>query len=429
MTLPGESSYSHVKEIWKSFDGVESRDEQDCHRPMKLLFVHQHLGAFGGAEANIQLSAAELRARGHQLSLLYQKPTGKGEEAWRDLFTSCTRIETNGGADSFRNILKRDNPDAIYLHTLPDVQVLRALVDSRVPVVRMVHDHALYCLRGYKYNVLSRKICTRPASAACIFPCLAPIARNHDGLFPIKWSSFSERLEQIRLNRLFDHFIVYSDYSRQELIRNGFDAAKISIHVPIESRGDAMAVSSFSDRNLILSAGQIIRGKGVDLLLRALTHVQAPFECLIFGDGNHRVHCERLCRRLGLSERVHFMGYVPRAELWQHYLDATVFAMSSVWPEPFGAVGLEAMRYGLPVVAFDAGGIKEWLIDRVNGFLVPHMDRAHFAARVEQLLRDKTLAREMGAKGAEMLRQKFDFTKYVDGLEAMFSRTIEEGRS
>jgi len=102
--------------------------------------------------------------------------------------------------------------------------------------------------------------------------------------------------------------------------------------------------------------------------------------------------------------------------------------MSSVWPEPFGAVGLEAMRYGLPVVAFDAGGIKEWLIDNVNGFLVPHMDRSRFANRVEQLLQDKTLARQMGARGSELVREKYNFNRYIDGLEAMFVQAIAEGK-
>jgi len=80
-----------------------------------------------------------------------------------------------------------------------------------------------------------------------------------------------------------------------------------------------------------------------------------------------------------------------------YYSDASVAVVSSAWPEPFGAVGLEAMRYGLPLVAFDAGGVKEWLMDGVSGFLVPHMDRAQFAARIEHLLRDKSLARQMGA--------------------------------
>jgi glycosyltransferase involved in cell wall biosynthesis len=100
-----------------------------------------------------------------------------------------------------------------------------------------------------------------------------------------------------------------------------------------------------------------------------------------------------------------------------------------VWPEPFGAVGLEAMRYGLPVVAFDAGGIAEWLDHGENGFLVPHMDCAQFAARVEHLLRDKPLARRMGAAGRILAREKFNFTRYIDGLEEMFSRVIQEAQS
>src|SRR6185436_12837217 len=96
--------------------------------------------------------------------------------------------------------------------------------------------------------------------------------------------------------------------------------------------------------------------------------------CLILGDGNHRAHCERLCRKLGLEDRVQFRGFILRHELKDFYLESSVFVVSSLWPEPFGLVGPEAMRYGLPVVAFDAGGIKEWLIDGQNGYLVPWKD-------------------------------------------------------
>jgi len=99
-----------------------------------------------------------------------------------------------------------------------------------------------------------------------------------------------------------------------------------------------------------------------------------------------------------------------------------VVVVSSVWPEPFGAVGLEGMRYGLPVVAFDAGGIKEWLIDGCNGFLIPWMDRAAFAAKVEQLLRDKPLARELGEHGRRAIAEHYEFSKYIDGLEELFER-------
>src|SRR4030095_12504297 len=100
-----------------------------------------------------------------------------------------------------------------------------------------------------------------------------------------------------------------------------------------------------------------------------------PFECLILGDGNHRSYCESLTKQLGLSDRVKFKGFVPQDELKSYYRECTVVALSSVWPEPIATVGLEVMRHGLPVVAFDVGGVSEWLVDGCNGFLVPWMDR------------------------------------------------------
>jgi len=114
----------------------------------------------------------------------------------------------------------------------------------------------------------------------------------------------------------------------------------------------------FASENLVLFAGQIIRGKGVDLLLKALAKLTVPFECLILGDGNHRPYCQRLCTRLNLAERVQFRGFVPADELQKFYVDASVFVVPSVWPEPFGMVGPEAMRYGLPVVRLRRGGHK-----------------------------------------------------------------------
>jgi len=78
------------------------------------------------------------------------------------------------------------------------------------------------------------------------------------------------------------------------------------------------------------------------------------------------------------------------------------------------------------VVAFDAGGIREWLIDGYNGCLVPWMDRAAYAARVEELLRNKALARQMGERGRELVTEHYDFSSYITGLEALFARVVAE---
>jgi glycosyltransferase involved in cell wall biosynthesis len=188
-------------------------------------------------------------------------------------------------------------------------------------------------------------------------------------------------------------------------------------------------VASFNKRNLILFAGQIIRGKGVDLLLKALARLRVLFECIILGDGNYRSHCQRLCARLNLADRVQFRGFVPADELEQFYLDASVFAVPSIWPEPFGMVGPEAMRYGLPVVAFDSGGISEWLTHGENGFLASWKDVETFALQIELLLRNKYLARQMGENGRERVNRVYSAERQVDNLERLFLTVADNAKT
>jgi glycosyltransferase involved in cell wall biosynthesis len=293
----------------------------------------------------------------------------------------------------------------------------------------MVHDHEMYCLRQYKYNPVTRAICTRSASGFCIFPCLAPLSRNRAGGFPVKWASYADRQREMQLSRQCDRLIVYSEYSKAELVGNGFDADRIHLHVPIRCWGSNGPVSSFSDRNLLLFAGQIIRGKGVDILLKALSKTTVPFECLILGDGSHRPYCEQLSKKLGLQNRVKFAGYVPHDQMREFYLEASVFAMPSVWPEPFGMAGPEAMRYGIPVVAFNAGGIREWLHNGENGFLAPWMDADAFAARLQLLLSNKALARALGRTGMAEVNRVYDSRSQVNRLEHLFRDLSSEGQS
>jgi len=390
---------------------------------MKLLFVHQHLGALGGAEATIHLTARELSRRGYSLALLHGRGTGCNEGAWREVFPSTFPLPQQNAGHAVSAALREFRPDLIYIHNMANLEVLQALVNSGLASVRMVHDHEMYCMRGYKYNYFTRSICTRPASSHCIFPCLAFLGRNRKGQFPLSWVSYLGKRKEIRLNQRFDAFLVYSEYTKQELIRNGFAASRIHCHIPIDCGRNNGSVSSFT-RNRILYAGQIIRGKGVDILLKALAKVESPFECLILGDGNHRKRCERLAHRLGLSSRVQFKGFVSREELQKFYLESSVFVLSSVWPEPFGLTGPEAMRYGLPVVAFDAGGIREWLIDGENGYLVPWMDTARFAQRIDRLLGDKDLARRLGRRALELVKEKYKATGQIDHLETLFRSLI-----
>lgn len=392
---------------------------------MKVLFVHERFGAFGGAEANVLVTARELKRRGHTVGLLHGASTGQAEMLWTETFEPRFLLE-GGGSTGTQRALENFEPDVVFVHKLADLDALEALVASGVPLARMIHDHDLCCMRSYKYSVFTRKICNRALSRYCMFPCGASLQRKRAGLFPLRWVSYASKRRELNLNRQFHRMIVATLYMKGELLRNGFEGERIEVHPPATQAPGETIASSFSDRNLIVYAGQVIRGKGVDVLLEALSLVKTPFRCVILGDGNHRAYCEALSRRLGLADRVSFTGFVPQPELAAYYREASVAVLSSVWPEPFGAVGLEAMRHGLPVVGFDAGGIREWLVSGYNGYLVPWMDRAAFAERVEELLINKKRAREMGQRGCRLVQNKFNFASYISNVETTLMEVVEK---
>ena len=392
---------------------------------MRVLYVHERFGSLGGAEANVVIVAEELSKRGHEVGILHGPGTGRGEDHWSDVFSYRAPLDQSNPESSVHQGVMAFRPDVIFVHKIDDLAVIEALLESGCPLVRMVHDHDIYCMRSYKYNYFTRKICTRPASLACVFPCMGCLVKGDEGSLPVKWSSYRNKKREIALNRKFDRMCVVTTYMRDELLRNGFSGDRIEIHPPVPRSGQAGLRSRFSDRNLILYAGQIIRGKGVDVLLRALSKVTEPFECIILGDGNQREECERLSEHLGLADRVHFKGFVPQEELKSYYEDCSVVALSSVWPEPIATIGLEVMRYALPVVAFAAGGIKDWLKDGENGFLVPWMDEEAYAGRIDTLLADKERARRMGQAGFDRVSRDYDFEDYLSGIENLFASVME----
>ena len=394
---------------------------------MRLLYVHERFGPLGGAEANILLTAQELKFRGHEVAIAFGGSDQSAGNEW--LGTFGTRFSLDETPTALEAALAVFNPDVVFLHKHSDSRILHALSEAYAPVVRMVHDHDLYCMRSYKYNFFTRQVCNRAASAYCVFPCGACVVRSSGSGLPIRWVSYLAKRREIETNKKFHRMVVATDYMRDELLRNGFSPDKIENHAPVPRTGRASDSPTFGSRNLIVYSGQIIRGKGVDVLLRALAKVGSPFECRIFGDGNQRSKCELLSRRLGISDSVHFEGFVPQSQIAEAYRDASLAVMSSLWPEPFGAAGLEAMRIGLPVVAFDAGGISEWLIDGVNGKLIAWGDTRAFALAVDNLLQDKTLARTMGVNGQTFANKRFNMDSYIDGLEGLFERASSGHKS
>src|SRR5207248_662901 len=100
----------------------------------------------------------------------------------------------------------------------------------------------------------------------------------------------------------------------------------------------------------VVFVGRLVSDKGVDVLLEALARL-GDVSAVIAGDGPERHALEEQASTLGLGGRVRFSGWVSSTEREKLFAGATVFVLPSLWEEPFGIVGLEALAAGLPVVA------------------------------------------------------------------------------
>jgi glycosyltransferase involved in cell wall biosynthesis len=105
-----------------------------------------------------------------------------------------------------------------------------------------------------------------------------------------------------------------------------------------------------------------------------------------------------------------------------------VFAFPSLM-EGLGLAIIEAQAMGLAVVASDVGGVYTLIKDGISGFLVQPRDPKALAEAILRLLRDKKLARGLGLRAREQVRQKFNLEQMVDGIEQVYKDILRGGRT
>ena len=153
-----------------------------------------------------------------------------------------------------------------------------------------------------------------------------------------------------------------------------------------------------ADDGYVLFIGRLVPQKGAALLLHAFSvviHRYPESRLVIAGDGELELFLKRVTRYLGISHRVSFVSWQTGRELVEVYRRAQ-FAVIPSYYEPFGLVALEAMACGRPVIASRTGGLKEIIIDGVNGYLVPIGDHLQLAQRMVKLIGDAEHRRSMG---------------------------------
>jgi D-inositol-3-phosphate glycosyltransferase len=179
---------------------------------------------------------------------------------------------------------------------------------------------------------------------------------------------------------------------RIDLRPNGFPGAPAAMSGALRSLTGTPA-----EAPLVLSVGRIASGKGLDLLIHAVTGIRGSHLAIVGPDDGHgtSAQLQRLSFELGIADRVHLVGPLAHDEVMKAYADADVVALASAH-ESFGMVAAEAAAAGTAILVTDRCGVAELLADAA--FVVPY-DRNAITAALERLLADVDLRARLGAAG------------------------------
>ncbi len=206
-----------------------------------------------------------------------------------------------------------------------------------------------------------------------------------------------------------------------QLVENGVD---LSVW-----RSDSTASKQTNQQVHFVFLGRLADWKGVDLLLKAFVPVATKIDAVleIIGDGEMRGELEAQTAHLGLSGKIVFSGWQSQDRCAIKLQQADVLVLPSL-REPGGAVILEAMAVGLPVIALNWGGPKDY-IDSTCGILVEPDSREAFVKGLTEamlkLAQSPELRQSMGRAGYSRVREHFDWERKVDRMIEIYQQTID----
>jgi glycosyltransferase involved in cell wall biosynthesis len=183
-------------------------------------------------------------------------------------------------------------------------------------------------------------------------------------------------------------------------------------------------------RRVALVVSRLVPIKNVALAVEAMALAaaqQADLLLAIVGDGPLRSALDARVAALGLSDRVIFAGRVPHEQLPAWYRSADLFVLSSEFDNSPN-VALEAMACGLPVVATDVGGLREYVQVDVNGLLVPPGDARELARAMVRYAADPDLARRVGWRNRQDAVARFSWAQSARSLRDVYRRVVERRR-
>jgi glycosyltransferase involved in cell wall biosynthesis len=399
---------------------------------MRILVANDGFGDAGGVQQYLNACIGGLIARGHDVAMLHRDPIGAPARV-SPVVASLSQfsVATHGLNEALASA-REWQPDLCFSHNMDRLDVDRGLV-AFAPLVKFMHGYLGTCISGLKRHAFPRACpCDRAFGPACAVLFL-PRRCGHLSVSALV-EQYGKASAQRDLCSRYTAIVVASGHMRDEYVRNGIDSRRLHVN-PLfptcEPSDDPAPAPAVDVTPTVAFLARMTPLKGGDLLIRAAAdasrHLGRAIALTMIGDGPARADWEALARRLSVDAT--FTGWLDGDERFEYLRRADLVAVPSTWPEPFGLTGLEAAAYGVPAVAFDVGGVREWLQNGTNGLLVDANPPTASALAVvlADAFRDRARLAAMRPRALAIARE-MSLTRHVDRLEVLFEQAAPRTR-
>ena len=376
------------------------------------------VGRHGGTERYWETVLPEL-ARVNEVRLLarvVEEPDRFGVRAEQVSWADENGIASQGGADRVAQVL--EGCDRAITASVFDPLVLETVRANAPRWIARIHDYRAICPNGNKVFPQFSGVCEAPMGSSCAGNAL--MRGCIQGPRPESLRRLAARLQVRERIAGADRILVSSAYVRDAFVQNRIAASRIDITPPPLPDCAYAGLGARPQANRVLFAGRINETKGLRSLIRAIALIPASHrpELVVAGSGDGAE--ERLCRALARQRGVSVVwrGWLSQTELRAEIDNARVVALPSLWPEPFGLTGIEAQARARPVVAYDVGGVREWMAG--GGITVNRCDEAALARATAVLANDADLW-HTHARAARSAAERYRLDAHIDTIQTLLN--------
>ena len=419
---------------------------------MRILhLVHQYPpDHLGGTELYTQQLAAQLAARGHDVSVFFRRDGAEVcLEGWREssgvkvwaatsrTVTPTRRFLTTFGDQTLTaalaQVLQESRPDVVHVQHLMGLPaaLIPLLRQQNIPYLVTLHDFWWVCANAQLVTNYSQAICAGPRLWLNCARCAVARA-GQDALWPLSPALAPVlAVRAARLRPILDGascLIAPTRFVRDVYVGLGLPASTMQI----VSHGIALPERMPPRTRRVTSGlhvgyvGGIAWQKGVHVLVEAVNEMPADSVTLsIFGDLTPFPDYAQMVQGMAQHKGIRFVGQIDRQRLWQELVHLDVLVVPSLWYETAALVIQEAFAAGIPVLASNLGALAERVHHGVDGWLFPPGDSAALRAALLELWRspEKLMQISLGIQPVRIIAD------HVDQLEIIYRSSYDFNRN